>query len=322
MKTRDAILGFSEQFAFDPVVEGGKLSKKEKFVLAGMGGSHLAGDILKSFNPFLDIVIHRDYGLPALRDSDLRERLFIASSYSGQTEEAISSFQVAQEKKLLLCAVSMGGRLLELAREHKVPFVQLPDTGIQPRSALGLSYLAILKVMGREEELTEAKKIGGALDPLSLEDEGRELASWLEGRVPVIYASERNSSLAYNWKVRLNETAKIPAFFNVFPELNHNEMTGFDVQEGTEKLASRFAFLILRDTNDHPKIQKRMEILKKLYEERGFPVLSLNIQRDSVLERVFTSILLADWTALALAEHYGTDPDEIPMVQQFKDMVE
>ncbi|MDZ4231977.1 MAG: SIS domain-containing protein, partial [Candidatus Pacearchaeota archaeon] len=175
---------------------------------------------------------------------------------------------------------------------------------------------------GREEELTEAKKIGGALDPLSLEDEGRELASWLEGRVPVIYASERNSSLAYNWKVRLNETAKIPAFFNVFPELNHNEMTGFDVQEGTEKLASRFAFLILRDTNDHPKIQKRMEILKKLYEERGFPVLSLNIQRDSVLERVFTSILLADWTALALAEHYGTDPDEIPMVQQFKDMVE
>lgn len=322
MKMREAILKFAEQFAFEPVVEGGTLPEKEKFVLAGMGGSHLAANILKSSDPYVDVVIHRNYGLPCLKDKELDERLFIANSFSGETEEATSAFEAALAKKLPLCAIAKGGALLELASKHEIPFIRLPDTQIQPRSALGLSYLAILKVMGKEKELREAKRIGGGLDPSSLEDEGRELASWLQGMVPVVYASQQNRSIAYNWKVRFNETAKIPAFFNVFPELNHNEMTGFDVVEGTKELASKFAFLILEDETDHPKIQKRMKILKKLYEDRGLKVLTVNIKRDSVLDRAFSSILLADWTALALASYYGTDPDEIPMVQEFKKMVE
>ena len=147
-----AIKDFPKQIEFEPVVEnteklkpfGFAQGKSRKFAVCGMGGSHLAADLIKIARPDLDIIIHSSYGLPEIGDLD--ERLIIVNSYSGNTEEALDSFGEALEKKLNLAAISIGGKLLEQAQNKGIAFVKIPDTGIQPRMALGFFVLALLKL--------------------------------------------------------------------------------------------------------------------------------------------------------------------------------
>lgn len=322
MSMYDAIMGFPGQFSYEPKIENAlPLGKHERFVVLGMGGSHLAADIVKAWKPELEIVIHHDYGLPALGVSAWATTLVIASSYSGDTEEVLDGFKEAQTKNLALLAVSVGGGLQELARASSVPYIQLPDTGIQPRSALGYSFKALLKAMGEEKALQEVNSLSAALDASDYEDLGKELAHTLKGLVPVIYTSRRNAAIGYNWKIKLNETGKIPAFFNTFPELNHNEMSSFDVKESTKNLSEKFFFLLLKDREDHPQIRKRMEMLLKLYRERGLRVEGVAIEGESRLVRIFSSLLLADWFAYFTAEQYGLEAEQVPMVEEFKKLL-
>lgn len=317
-----AIRDFYKQFTYEPVLEnGGSLANVNTFVVCGMGGSHLAAGLVKAWNPYLDIIIHRDYGLPAISEGELKTSLIIASSYSGNTEEVLDSFDKARKRRLPLAAVAIGGKLLELAKKHTIPYVQMPDTGIQPRSALGFSIRALLRIMGQDGALEELKDLAPALNSPHYEKEGKALAGKLKGFVPVIYTSTRNQPVAYNWKIKLNETGKIPAFYNVFPELNHNEMTGFDVNPSSKKLSERFYFLILSDEADHLQVQKRMKILKGLYEGRSLKVELLPLKGKSVFEKMFSSLLLADWTAFYTAQNYGLESEKVPMVEEFKKMI-
>ena len=159
------------------------------------------------------------------------------------------------------------------------------------------------------------------LAPETLRGAGQKLANELRSKIPVIYASARNAAVAYNWKIKMNETGKIPAFYNVIPELNHNEMTGFDVSEKTKKLSENFHFVFLTDAADHSQIKKRMTVCKKLYENRGLAVTTIALSGDAVFEKIFNSLLLADWAALHTALSYGVSPDGVPMVEEFKKMI-
>ena len=248
----------------------------------------------------------------------LQKTLIIASSYSGNTEETLSSFQEAIKHRYPVVAISTGGKLLELAKEKGVPYIQIPDTGIQPRSALGYTFKALAKMVGRDDIVREAGNLAAMLRSDAAEKDAKEVVKHLEGKVPVIYASQRNYAVAYNWKIKFNETAKIPAFYNVFPELNHNEMNGFDVSDSTRELTKPFFFLFLRDAQDHPRVQKRMEVLEKQLYQRGLPVINFELTGNSRLEKIFSSLLFADWIALYLAEHYGRDPEQVPMIEEFK----
>src|SRR3989338_5949399 len=325
-----AIKDFPKQIEFEPVVEnteklkpfGFAQGKSRKFAVCGMGGSHLAADLIKIARPDLDIIIHSSYGLPEIGDLD--ERLIIVNSYSGNTEEALDSFGEALEKKLNLAAISIGGKLLEQAQNKGIAFVKIPDTGIQPRMALGFFVLALLKLMWWDEEIAKVKKIAGDLDS-GLEDAGKELSKKLDGKIPVIYTSGKNSALALNWKVIFNETGKIPAFCNFFPELNHNEMTGFDVIDSTKKLSKNLSFRFVRDSEDDSRIIKRMDMTQKLLEDRGFEVfLGSNPGVSGIRypwHKIFSSILIAEWTAYYLALHCGAEPEQVPMVEEFKKMI-
>ena len=143
---KEAIENFAEQFAYQPVIENKeKWQKFKKFLLVGMGGSHLQGDMLKMLHPELDFLVYEDYELP---ENIGKDRLVIASSYSGNTEETISAFACAQEKGFSVVVSCTGGKLLDLAKEHRVPYVKIPDTGIQPRSALGYTLRALRKLGG------------------------------------------------------------------------------------------------------------------------------------------------------------------------------
>lgn len=317
-----AIKNFHTQFSYDPVIENPSSFKRyEKFVLVGMGGSHLAADLLYVWNPALDLIIHNDYGLPLLPKGQLEERLVILSSYSGNTEEVISAFGEAQEKHLAVVVIAIGGALLELAKERGLAYIQMPDTDIQPRAALGFSIMALLKAFGEQQLLEELKNLRHELFPDMYEAKGKELAQLLQGSVPVIYTSTRNRAIGYTWKIKLNETGKIPAFYNVMPELNHNEMTGFDVKDATRELSKNMFFLFFKDAADHPKIQKRMEALQKLYEDRGLRVKTLALEGKTVFFKIFSSLLLADWAAFYTGTQYGLETEQVPMVEEFKKLI-
>jgi glucose/mannose-6-phosphate isomerase len=319
----EAIKKFATQFNFDPEIQNSeKFKPAQSFVLAGMGGSHLSAGLLKMANPDLDLYIHRDYGLPALSHKKFASSLFIASSYSGNTEEVLDFVQKAHDKNYSVAVVALGGSLIDFAKKNNLPYIQLPDVGLEPRSALGFSLVALAKLTNNTKLLSDLRALSLHINPLKMEEAGKELAKKMAGKVPIIYSSRANISLAYNWKIKFNETGKIPAFYNIFPELNHNEMTSFDVIDSTKDLSKNFHFIFLKDNHDHPKVIKRMDTTKKLLEDRNFTVSVLEIGRsDSFWENVFNLLLLADWTALYISNAYGTEAEAVPMIEEFKKLI-
>src|SRR3989344_3104216 len=159
---QDAIKSFPAQFSFEPVVENKeKLGRYERFIVLGMGGSHLGADMLAGWQIQLPLAVHSDYGLPYVAEAQKTKTLVIASSYSGNTEETIDGFEEAGQQGIPRAAISAGGRLLYLARSAGVPYIQLPDTGDQPRSDTGFSMHAMVALM-RQDAASSALQAAGA----------------------------------------------------------------------------------------------------------------------------------------------------------------
>lgn len=317
----DTILSFAQQFAWKPEVERPVKKTFKKIIVAGMGGSHLAADLLKSANPTLPLTIHRNYGMPSIPSWERSSTLLIASSYSGNTEETIDAFRDAGSTKVARAAIAIGGTLQSLARKARVPYVQMPNTGIQPRSALGFSIKGLAALMGFSSIEAELSLMAKTLKPLVFEGRGKAFAKTLKGSIPLIYASAQNEAIAYNWKIKLNETGKVPAFYNVVPELNHNEMTGFDSTKKNALLSRRFFIIFLSDDNDDPRIQKRMVVLRRLYGAKGLRCAVVPLKGSNRWMKMFSSLVLADWTAYYTALLYGAEPEQVPMVEEFKKMI-
>ncbi len=313
----EKIKNFAEQLKYLPEIENAAAFKRGgKFIVAGMGGSNLASGILKVWNPELDIVIHRDFGLPALTEDELQGRLIIISSYSGGTEETIDVFREALKKKLPIIILATGGELLELAKENGIPYIRMPDIGMRPQLAAGLSLRAMLKAIGEDGALEEMAEQAGSFNAADHEATGKELARKLGGNIPVVYSSSRNLPLARYWKINFEETSKTPAFCNAFPELNHNEMVGFL----SSPLSGKFHFIFLKDKNDDPRLQKRMEATAKLYKEKGSDVEDVDSE-GGAWQKILGSLLLSNWTSFYLAGERGVDPEDITVLENFKKSV-
>ncbi len=323
MSMYEIIKSSAIQFSFDPKIENeNKLKKHSKYIIVGMGGSHLAGDLLKLIEPNIDVIIHNSYGLPAFIKEELSSRLIILSSYSGNTEEVLEAQKEAEALGLSCAVIAVGGKLLENAKKNQTPYIEMPNLNIQPRCALALNLKSLLKIIGNIDALNQITELKDTFKPESKEQDGKNLAQQIKGCTPIIYASEKNKSIAYNWKIKFNETGKIPAFYNVLPELNHNEMTGFDVRDTTEKLSEKFCFVFLKDENDHEKIQKRMSITQKLYQDKKLPCFEIKMEGNNIFEKIFYTLTIADFAAYFTAEIYGLESEQVPMVEEFKKLIE
>lgn len=318
MDIYEAIKSLSKQLEHKPeIVNGHNLGRHERFIFVGMGGSALAPDLLRVSNPELDILIHRDYGLPNLPDKILQNSLIVLNSYSGNTEEVLDAFKLALTKNLPVVVVSVGGKLLELARQNSIPYIEIPDWGLQPRLALGFNLRALLKILGQELALEMVSKV----QIVENEKNGKELAEKLRGFVPIIYSSRKNGSIAYAWKVKINETAKKPSFSNVFPELNHNEMVGFHPSEVSKLLSQNFYFIFLKDSTDNPRTLKRMEVTAKLFKNQKLNVETIELAGNDVFTKIFSSLQFADWISYYIAKGYGIDPADISAIEEFKKQI-
>ncbi|MBI5139983.1 MAG: bifunctional phosphoglucose/phosphomannose isomerase [Candidatus Vogelbacteria bacterium] len=310
------IKDFNKQFGFRPKTDNiNNLKVLSDIVVGGMGGSHLSADLLKIFRPDLNLRVHSDYGLPAfVRGS---ETLFIASSYSGNTEETLNFAEEVISGNLPLAVVASGGKLLEMAKIHNLLYIVLPS-GLQPRMAVGYSFVAFVTMLGEKELLTEVYDLENTLRPEMLEEKGRDLAKKLSRKISLIYSSRDNFPLAYIWKIKLNELGKMPAFCNFLPELDHNEIVGFDNLGAVERLKDDFHIIFLKSGDEHPRILKRMELTKKLLDARLPDVSIIELDGKSKLEKIFNSIILVDWISFHVAKLNGADPERVNIIEDLK----
>jgi glucose/mannose-6-phosphate isomerase len=309
---QDSIKKFSDQFEYKPVLEFAEnLEKGGGFYLAGMGGSHLCADLFNYLKGYEAIRVHMDYGLPANHDNFAGT--YIAVSYSGNTEETLSFAKDALDKGKKLSVITSGGALLAFALENKIPHVQIPKGGIQPRVAIGLLLLALAKVVG-EESLQDLSFLKNRIAPDELENQAGAISQSISGKIPLIYSSASALTFSYNWKIRINETAKTPAFCSVIPEMNHNELAGFDYLPSSAKFYA--VFLLLK--NDSERIKRRMQLSLNSLKERGIEGEIVFLNKNDVLEEAFNILLLADLVSFKLSEIYGQDPNGVPAIEKFK----
>ena len=311
MTYREGITAIPQQFAYQPeILHKEKLRPFQRIIVLGMGGSRLGADILNMIKPEMDIYVHSDFDLPPLGSKALSEALIVANSYSGNTAEPISGAMIAMAKKFNLAIVATGGELIDIASQNNIPHIILPPTGLPPRMMVGHDLLALAAILDIQPDIFKSCQ---HIDSAALEAQGKEIAGQIKSSVPLVYTSNRLNELGYIWKVIFNETAKIPAFNNRFPELDHNEIVGFEPHQP-------FHCLMLNDGLDS-RIGARMAATADLLRQKSIPVTILTLDGASLVDQIISSVILAHWTALTMAEQRNVDPLATPVIEEFKKSV-
>ena len=298
-------------------------------VVLGMGGSGISGDVVACLAAdrglALPVFTVKGYGLPSFVG---RDTLVFAVSYSGNTEETLSAASAAHKRGARLVAVASGGKLSEAAGKWGIPLYSIP-AGLQPRAALGYLFVPILRALEESGLLSgvseDLEKTAEVLDERSaefspdraLEDNAtKRLAKDLMGYLPVIYGSEGFPSVAaLRWKAQFNEMAKVPAFYNSFPELNHNETVGW---LHLEEVCSRAHVVVLRDPDEHPRLEKRIGITMDLLEGSVGRMTQVCARGDTTVGKLLDVIYFGDWVSVYLAIALGQDPTPVERIEELK----
>jgi len=301
-------------------------------VLAGLGGSAIGGDLLRScFQAHLScpVEIVRDYHLPAYVG---RDTLVFASSNSGGTEETLSAYDQARRVGATIVAFTTGGELEARALRDGVTVVKFPG-GLQPRAALGNAFVPLIAAAARIglmseallDDVDEATAVMRGVrdrcgpDAPDEQNEARRLAGAWVGKLPVIYGSQGERGLvAYRWKTQINENAKAYAVANVFPELNHNETVGWSGARSQGNPESVLRVCILRDDREPPHIKKRVELTRVVLAKNADGVDEAWANGDSVLARMMSLVYLGDFASCYLAYAYGEDPTPVKVIDWLK----
>lgn len=287
-------------------------------VVLGMGGSAIAGDILAKFS-LVPVITVRDYRLPAWMNT---ETLLIAISYSGETEETLGAFREGLRRTQRTVALTTGGALAALCEEEGIPWVPVPP-GFQPRAALAFLLFPLLGCFARlgyiredpASVLARLRELRDACLPTSAHNPALDLAQTLRGKVPVVYGAGPTAPVAYRWKTQINENAKQPAYWAELPELCHNEIVGYEL---ANRLFPQGLVIFLRTSFDHPRVAKRVEILKDVLSSRGLAFLEVWGEGEGVLSQALWLLHFGDWVSFYLALLNGVDPTPVRPIQELK----
>jgi glucose/mannose-6-phosphate isomerase len=300
----------------------------ENIVLCGMGGSAIGGELARSYlydKVKLPFHICRHYKLPGFVND---RSLVVASSYSGNTEETLEAVKTALERRAKIFCMTTGGELGLLANDKNLLTATLPG-GYQPRAALAFSIIPLLYFLAKIKLSPDVDGLIGdlvkglktyrkqyAVETDIENNPTKKLAERLYGKIPLIYSGpEITDAIGMRFKGQLCENAKILAFSNQFPELNHNELVGWEL---VEKHRDNLIVLLLRDSDDHPQISRRMAITKKIIDETGVETVNVYSQGDFPLGRIFSLIQIGDFTSFYLAILNGVDPTPVEPIENLK----
>lgn len=298
-------------------------------VISGVGGSAIGADLLAAYvQPIcpIPVIVHRDYDLPAFAAGP--ETLVVCSSHSGNTEETLSGYELALERKCQLLTVSRGGKLGELCAKNKTPFWKFEHDG-QPRAAVGYSFGLLLALFVRIGLIPDqATLLAGAVaamkrfqprlrpDVPAVKNPAKRYAGQLMGRLVLVMASGYLGPVARRWKGQINEIAKAAAQFELLPEADHNTLQGLMSPENT--LNAHSMTLFLRAPSDHPRNRLRSDLTRHAFMMEGLNTDYVDARGDSPLGHIWTMVLFGDYMAYYLAIAYGVDPTPIPALVNFK----
>jgi glucose/mannose-6-phosphate isomerase len=286
-------------------------------VVCGMGGSAIGGDLATAAlgdRATRSITVVRGY---AIESWTLPASLVLCASYSGETEETLACFDAAGAAGAQRVVLTTGGTLAQLARDERVPVVGVP-AGMQPRAAVCAALCGAAPGLHAEidtatallERLVEEWGPGGADDSLA-----KEIARRLDGTIPVIHGASATIAPARRWSTQINENADTPAFWSELPEGNHNQICGWE--RGRE--AAPLAGVFLCDPDQHPRVQRHVDLAAAELERVGAPALQVQARGESRLERVLSAVLLGDLVSVYMAALAGVDPTQTPTLTRFKD---
>jgi glucose/mannose-6-phosphate isomerase len=299
----------------------------ENIIITGLGGSAIGGDLIRSYTNYeikFPISVNRNYTLPAFAN---KNTLVIVSSYSGNTEETISVYKEAIAKKCRIICLTSGGTVEKMANANKNLYIKLPG-GLQPRCALGYSFFSLITIFEKLGFISEGSKdIGNTIkliekssavySNLNVEkNPAIKIATAIKGKLPIIYSSVDTLDIVnLRWRGQFSENAKILAYGNFYPEMNHNELVGWNLNKDILK---KTVVIFLKDKSDNDRVKLRMKITKDIIKNYCNNMLFLESDAKSRLERIFDLIYLGDWVSYYLAILNNTDPTPVEAIEKLK----
>jgi glucose/mannose-6-phosphate isomerase len=297
-------------------------------VVSGMGGSGVAGDVLRSVygsSLALPVNVVKGYQLPAFCGADT---VVLATSFSGQTEETLATYTEAVARGCRVVAISSGGELAALAEGDGVPHVPIPSSIRAPRAALGAlaaAPLGVLSAVGLlpsvQSDVAEAAALLEEFaEPLGPDrategNEAKAVARWLGPRVPVVWGSEGIAeAAALRWKTQFNENAKVPAFSSALPELDHNEVEGWSESSG-----EAFAVVVLRHGGEHARVAARLTATAEALRGSGLAFREVHAPKGGPLASLFALAMTGDFASTYAALARGVDPSPVPVLSALKE---
>ena len=300
-------------------------NRVKNIVFSGMGGSAIAGDLLKDYlneEIKIPIFVNRDYSLPNFVSS---ETIIFINSYSGNTEETLAVYEQAKRKKADLIVISSGGELIKKAEQDKISFMTIPS-GMPPRTALAYSFfipLILLFQSGliseKKEDIKETililekikKEIMG-----EKENEAKKTSISFLNKFPIIYTSNSFAAVAIRLKQQLAENSKTLSSVNFLPEMNHNEIVGWQFPY----LLKDFNVLFLRDKEENARIKKRFRISQEIIKKKT-EILEIWSKGESLLARTFSLIYIGDFISYYLALLNKVDPTPVEKIDYLKEQL-
>lgn len=320
---KDLISNFADHIS-DAIntIEGAKLKAAERpihnVLITGLGGSGIGGTIVAELaSPIcsVPITVNKNYSIPAFVGENT---LVIACSYSGNTEETLSATRQALSRKAMVACITSGGELHNIAQAAGLNVLTMRG-GNPPRSmfAFSFSYLCYLLKHYNLIELDVMAGLGNAVNLINGEEasvliEAEQLASRLRGKTPIVYAISGSAGIAARWRQQLNENAKMLAWEAEIPEMNHNELVGWE--GGTEQYAPVF----LRHDDDFDRNQKRIEIIKNIISEKTSHINELWSKGNGPIERTLYLVHFGDWVSYYLSEFNKVDIMDIKSIDLLK----
>lgn len=306
------------------------LRNPRSIVLAGMGGSAVAGDLLSRLvekRVPVPFVVCRNYDVPGLVGPDT---LFLVSSFSGNTEETIAAALQAYRRKARIVCITTGGEVAKFAQRRKLPLIGIPrhDPNLPPRAALGYSLMPLVMLFASlgmyPKANAELRETRALLDSLCARlhpevrtggNQAKQLAKSLFGKIPVIQGTAGvMGAAAYRWRTQLNENSKRLAISSEYAELNHNEVVGWELPK---QMGSKFEVVALSRPDDHPHLQARVRITAGMVRRKA-RMHVLQAEGKSPLAQLLWAVCLGDFVSLYLAFLNGVDPATIDNINELK----
>lgn len=298
-------------------------------VIAGMGGSAIGGDLVKAvaadFSP-IPVEVVREYRVPAFVDE---RTLFVASSYSGNTEETLAAQEQAARAGARIVALTSGGRLGDVASQKGWPIARIPS-GLPPRAAIGYSLFAAVGVMEAAGLLPDMatpmeqamRALAGVRDRCGMavpyaQNLAKQEAIELLDRLPVIYGSSGiGAAVAYRWKCQFNENSKHPAYWTSLPELDHNEVVGWEAPPPS--VARHIRMIMLEVGDEVPRMVRRFEATRRILDGRASGMAIFQGEGEGHLARALSLLHLGDYVSFYLAIAKGVDPTPVRFIDRLK----